>query len=501
MVKSNVKKNALVSFGGQLVIIILGFVIPRIFISKYGSDVNGLLSTLSQIFTYLALLEAGISQAARNALYKPLHDNAMEDISIVSSVAKSYYRKISPYYAAGVLLISIIAPLVIKTSVDTKTVFLVVLLEGMSGACSFYFIQTYYVILQADGHGFINDSINLFYRVFSYIARIVLALNRVNIIFLQACYLFLTIIKVVAYKLYFKKSYPWIDLNKDTKGKKLPDRNSYIIIEIAWTIFSSTDLIILSTFLSTSASSIYAVYNMVFVGLHSILNAVYHSTSYILGMKYHENIEAYEKTHDLYMSLFLGMMTILMSTTIYLMTPFIQLYTRNVSDINYIINGLPVLFCLVQIFSWSRYIQGNLMGISGYAKQAGKISIVEAVANVTFSVILVGKYGISGVLFATVIALPIKIIYTTYVSDKLVMKRSFRHSITIIGSNLMFFFVNVNISKYGLIEIGSYHDFIIKGMLTFVIVSILGIGVNILANPSFVKSILGMMQSQKLNKN
>lgn len=72
MNKKIIAKNIIVGFGGQLITIILGLVIPRIFIKSYGSDVNGLLSTITQIFTYMALLEAGIGQAARNALLSHL---------------------------------------------------------------------------------------------------------------------------------------------------------------------------------------------------------------------------------------------------------------------------------------------------------------------------------------------------------------------------------------------------------------------------------------------
>lgn len=489
MERRSVGKNAVISFGGQIIIIALGFVVPRIFISNYGSDINGLLSTLGQVFTYLALLEAGISQAAKMALYKPLHDKSLEDISKVSSVARGYYRRISIFYIAAVIVVSIIAPLVLKTNVDKKTVFFVVLLEGLSGACAFYYIQTYYVILQADGHGFVNDSINLLYRVLSYIARIVLAINGVSIILLQACYLVLTIVKIFIYKRYFRNHYSWLSFSRPDKGEKLPDRNSYIIIEIAWTIFSSTDLIILSTFLSTSASSIYSVYNMVFVGLHSVLNAVYVSTNYVLGMKYHEGIKEYENTHDLYMSIFLGAMTLLMSVTIFLMIPFISIYTKNISDVNYIYPGLPIMFCLVQLLSWSRYIQGNLMGLAGRAKQTGIVSIIEAIGNVSLSMLLVGKYGIYGVLFATVITLPLKVIYTTIVSDRMIIHRSCWKSVKIIISNLLVFSVNVVFSRYVPLQIDSVVKLIIAGSIIFIVnVFFVGI-VNCLVNPNLFASI------------
>ena len=43
--------------------------------------------------------------------------------------------------------------------------------------------------------------------------------------------------------------------------EKLKDSNAFIVTEIAWTIFSSTDMIVLSVFVSTKLSSVYSVYS------------------------------------------------------------------------------------------------------------------------------------------------------------------------------------------------------------------------------------------------
>ena len=87
MLKSKFVKNVLFGFGGQAVILILGIFVPRIMIKSYGSDVNGLLNTVTQIFTYMALLEAGIGQSARNALMKPLSQQNKPEISKIITVA------------------------------------------------------------------------------------------------------------------------------------------------------------------------------------------------------------------------------------------------------------------------------------------------------------------------------------------------------------------------------------------------------------------------------
>ena len=103
--KSKLAKNIVTGFGGQLIAIVLGLIVPRLLITNYGSDVNGLLSTVTQIFTYMALLEAGIGQAAKNALYKPINEKNVTEINNVISVARSYFRRITLLYGIGVILL------------------------------------------------------------------------------------------------------------------------------------------------------------------------------------------------------------------------------------------------------------------------------------------------------------------------------------------------------------------------------------------------------------
>ena len=56
----------------QLVTFVRGLILPRIIIPIYGSDVNGLISSIAQFLTYISLLEAGVGSIFRTSLYKPL---------------------------------------------------------------------------------------------------------------------------------------------------------------------------------------------------------------------------------------------------------------------------------------------------------------------------------------------------------------------------------------------------------------------------------------------
>ena len=92
---SQVVKNISISFGTKIVLMLLNITIPRLFIVSYGSETNGLLSTITQIFGYLALLEAGIGTASINALYKPLDQKNKEQVEDVLGQSQAYFRKVT----------------------------------------------------------------------------------------------------------------------------------------------------------------------------------------------------------------------------------------------------------------------------------------------------------------------------------------------------------------------------------------------------------------------
>ena len=50
------RKNIITSLLLRIITIICGFIIPKIIISNYGSNVNGLVSSISQFLGYIVLL-------------------------------------------------------------------------------------------------------------------------------------------------------------------------------------------------------------------------------------------------------------------------------------------------------------------------------------------------------------------------------------------------------------------------------------------------------------
>lgn len=474
--------NLGVSIFSQCIILVLGFVIPRIIMVSYGSDTNGLTNTITQIFTYMSLLESGISQATRNKLFKPIREDNRGEISYWMSVSRRYFRKISIIYFCIVTVIAFTFPFVLKTDVGYWAVVFYILFEGLTSVVSFYFINTWVSFLTARGDMYVVDFLSLLNKVLCYGIKILLILLGLNIALIQVGYFAVSIFQVILYFIYMKKKYNWIDYSVPVKDVVLPDRRSYIIAEIAWTIFSSTDMILLSIFVSTEMASVYAVYSLPFAALNGILNAVYCALNYNLGITYHEDIQKYMRVHDIFNSIFMCAMTIFMSVAYIMLIPFIKLYTQGINDVDYIYPILPLLFCLVQMLSWSRMISGNLIGVAGRIKPAVKINVIEALANLVLSLAFIQKWGIVGVLMATVLALPLKVVYCNFVSDRKILKRSGRRTISILGINYFIFIITALISSFIDLKIESYASFALYGMLTFCIICVISSLLNVIVN-------------------
>lgn len=77
----------------QVVTMVAGFITPRFLLMAYGSDVNGLISSINQFITYFNLVEAGLSSAAVYSLYKPIAENDHGKINRIVTAARNFYIK------------------------------------------------------------------------------------------------------------------------------------------------------------------------------------------------------------------------------------------------------------------------------------------------------------------------------------------------------------------------------------------------------------------------
>ena len=79
----------------QVVSVVCGLIVPKIFIEYYGSSVNGLVSSIAQFLNFITLLELGVGAVVQSALYKPLADKNKTEISKIIVSSEKFFKRIA----------------------------------------------------------------------------------------------------------------------------------------------------------------------------------------------------------------------------------------------------------------------------------------------------------------------------------------------------------------------------------------------------------------------
>lgn len=405
---SNAKKsiyNVLTGILGQVITIVMGIVIPRLVLVNLGSENNGLLSSITQILGYASLLEAGVGLASLQALYKPIAERDNASINSIMSATNLYYRRTGTAYLAIVVLLSLIYPLFIKTTISYSTIAIVVLISGLPGVINYYFQGKYKILLQAEGKTYIITNLTTIISILTSVGKIVLLLLGLGIIAVQSLYLVLNLVQMIYIALYIKKNYAWIDLTVTPAFDKLSQRNSVLAHQLSGTVFSSTDTVILSIFCGLSVASVYSMYALLFGMIGTLLSTVGGSITFILGQELEINKDKYRRLQDSFELSYISLSFSLIFVASIFILPFLKLYTDGVTDVNYIDKALAVLFASVALLENSRLSSAKAIHVAGHFRQTQWHAWTEMVINIVVSIAGVLLWGIYGVLIGTIAAL------------------------------------------------------------------------------------------------
>ena len=487
---SKVLKNVLLSVGSQIAILAIAVIMPRLVLVSFGSETNGLLSTITQIFVYISLLEAGIGNSALIALYQPIVSDDRYSISEIISATKKHYRKATLIYMLFVLAFSCFYPFCIDTTINYTTIFLVILFQGLSGAVGFFFTAAYRQLLSADGKTYVQSLVTLLTQISVSLVKIVLMLNGFNVITLQIAYFVVNCVQVIIYLFYVKKNYPWLVKVVNPSERCMMQKNDFLVHELSIAVFNSTDLFLIASFQGLAISSVYAIYNMVFSAINALVNSLNGCLSYVLGQTYSGNRENYAKIHDAYNTLSISVVFDINTVAYLLLIPFVTLYTKGVSDINYVDYTLPFLFVSIQLLSCTRAVSSQLINVAGHAKSTKFRSIIESTINLITSVALVDYLGVYGVLLGTIIALLYRMNDMIIYAEKKILRRNVWNTYKIVLLNvfifIFFLFVEYLLRDVLIATCNSYFRFVLYGILFTIIAFAIYVGGAILANRNII---------------
>ncbi len=417
--------NLITGFGYQILSISMGLLLPYLFITSLGSESNGLLNSISQVFTCLSLLEAGVGTTTIQALYRPIAESNKNEINSVLTATRIYYQKTGGWYIVSVTVLTVLYPFLVESNIPSNTIRLVIILQGSGAVISYLFQAKYSLLLRAEGKNYVITSLSLVLLVIRSFGKIIAILLGFNIIAIQVIHVITVLIEAIVIVLYVKKEYPWLSANTTPDFKAISQKKSVLAQSIAWMVFNHTDILVLTVFTKDlKLVSVYSIYSLMFEAAQNVLNQIRDSFQYKIGRTAQEGKEILDQYFKNYSTIIL-MLTLTLFSALYLISiSFISLYTKGVTDTDYMLEWLPELFLVYKLLYGIRALNKQVIDANGHFRQTQHIAIIEAISNVAFSILFVISYKVQGVLLGSVISIIISVSLYLYYIQKHVARKA-----------------------------------------------------------------------------
>lgn len=399
----NLKINFFVAMFSQLVSVLFSFIVPKMMIGYYGSQIHGLISTITNLISYLMLVEAGLASASIQGLYKPLKENDYDAINAGLNAISRFYIRIGSIFSILVVALAMLYPLFAADGLSYHLIVILILISGIAQTIEFFMCCKYKVLLQADKKLYVVNFVNALGIILQGVLRIVFIYLRFNIYIVQLIPAMVYAFRLIIIKLYIRKWYVFLDKSIKPNYSVSKKRWNALIHQISNLVVNNTDTIVLSKAVGYSFVSIYSIYQMVISNINGFLtqslsNAI---TANFGHLFVEEDREKSIRVYDQYEKIYYYMISIIFSGCAIALYPFVDLYIGKVNGLKYADYKLVVLFVINALLCNIRIPQLTLVTAAGHFKETQWHALSEAICNIVVSVILVRKWGIYGVLIGT----------------------------------------------------------------------------------------------------
>ena len=504
MKKSRTKRaflNVATSIAGEFVSLACGLILPRLILSNYGSAYNGITQSISQFISYISLMKAGIGGATAVALYKPLAENDNQKISEVLAATEEFMRKIALLFAAFVVVFACVYPLLVSEEFGWLFTASLVLIISISTFGQYYFGFTYQMLLSADQKDYITTCLNILTTIVNTILSVILIRGNHSIHVIKLGSSIAHLITPLSLYFYVRKKYALVEGVKPNKDL-IPQRWDATAHEIASFINNNTDVVLLTFFTNMSEISVYSVYHYVISNLKKIVTQVTVGFGAAFGDMYARNeIDLMHQNLGIFELIIYSFTSVLYSVALVMIIPFVVVYTKGVTDIEYVRPLFALVTIVASIFNCFRIPYRVIVINVGHYKQTKNGAIMEAVINIVVSVIGTVLFGLIGVALGTLCAMVFRTLqYAIYLS-KNIMYRDLKYFIKHVALTFAIILAVYLISKiYMPIVISSWLYWVVYASITTIIAIVLTVGTDYLLYKEDLYNLIEKLKRNFLKK-
>lgn len=405
-IKSSVN-NILTASVGQLINILIQFIMRTIFIKQLSAEYLGLNGLFTNIISMLSFAELGLGNAIVYSLYKPLADRDYEKMkSLLIFYKKSYTVVGISIFILGILSVQYIE-FFIKDIPNIPNIKLIYILFILNSVIS-YFYSYKSSFLMADQKGYIYNIYYFFFKLICTIIQIIILLLTSNYIVFLICQIIFTWISnyfihvkfEVIYEELSKVEYKKVD--KTTFNEIIKNTLAMVTHKLGWIVVFATDNILISKYVGLISTGIYSNYKMIISTIEGIIGQVFAAITASVG-----NLvvsESSKKVEEIFNTMYFASFWISGFSAIALIS-LINLFIDMWVGESLRFNKWIVLILIINF-----YIGGMRRVVLVFRDAYGLFwndrykALFEAAINLTVSIILVKKLGTIGIFIGTLIS-------------------------------------------------------------------------------------------------
>lgn len=400
-------RNMFFGLTGQIVSMLMSFIVRTTFIYSLGVEYLGIEGLFTSILIMLSLANLGFDTALIYSLYTPLQKKDIRKIQALMNLYKKAYRIIGVIVLAIGLSLIPFLPYIMngKTSIpNINFIFLLFLLNSVSS----YFLAYKHSIIVADQKNYIISKIHSVFIIISNFFQIILLITLTNYIAVLILQLLFRILENIYISKKANKLYPYLEedsnLKLSIKEKKLFFESLYSILlyKISGVVINGTDNIIISLYIGVTYVGIYSNYFLIISTVSTFVGHIFYSITASVG-----NLNTTENTKRKYFIFrvlnfsnfwIFGFCSVCLWN---LINPFIVIWLGQ----EFVFSKLIVLAIIINFFTAGmQNACTTFRETTGLFKIGKYRPIIAATINIIVSIILAKQIGIAGIFLGTVIS-------------------------------------------------------------------------------------------------
>lgn len=402
----------------QVTTIICGFILPRLILSHFGTEINGLVNSISQFLGVISFLELGVGAVVQSSLYKPLADNDNINVSKVIASADKFFRKLGYILAIYIIVMLFYYPYLVKQSFGFMFTATLILAISIRSFAQYFFGIVNRLLLVADQKAYIQYVAQTIAIIINTIACYTLITFDCSVQIVYGMTSLIFFLQPYAIHLYIKKYYA-LDRKIHYDVEPIKQKWNGVAQHVAAVILSGSDTVVLTIFSTLVNVSIYAIYFLPMAGARLVIMSMISGIEALIGNLWaKQDLRELRKVFAWTEWLIHTGTTLIFTLTAVLIVPFVQVYTHGVSDANYIQPLFGILLVAANSGHCLRLPYNIMILAAGHYKQTQHNYIIAAVMNIVISIIGVKQFGLIGVTLGTLAAMVYQTVWMAWYNSK-----------------------------------------------------------------------------------